>query len=170
MVGKDLVASSRIDIGGITLNCAKAGPRMRRWLSQSLFCQRSSVLGRTSAFEGSRFAHDARGHGESGTARAVLLEMTRGMSSVVGWLDIERAHLRRLDGRTIMQTVADHPGRVASLALVTTTSEYSDDQLQAWRDRAASLARRYGGGARTPHGPVAHRDAAGPQSGLRLHG
>ena len=42
----------------------------------------------------------------------------------------------------IAQTVAlDHPGRVASLALVNTTSEYSDDQLQAWRDRAALVLR-----------------------------
>ena len=47
----------------------------------------------------------------------------------------------------ISQTVAlDYPGRVASLALVNTTSEYTDDQLQAWRDRAA-LVRREGMGA-----------------------
>ena len=94
------------------------------------------------AFEGFRvLRHDARGHGESGKPPGPYsLEMMAG--DVVGLLDaldIEQVHICGVSmGGMIAQTVAlDHPGRVASLALVNTTSEYSDDQLQAWRDRAA---------------------------------
>ena len=87
--------------------------------------------------------HDARGHGESGKPPGPYsLEMMAG--DVVGLLDaldIEQVHICGVSmGGMIAQTVAlDHPDRVASIALVNTTSEYSDDQLQAWRDRAASF-------------------------------
>ena len=81
----------------------------------------------------------------SGAAGAVKISLEMMAVDVVGLLDaldIEQAYLRRLDGGMIAQTVAlDHPDRVASIALVNTTSEYSDDQLQAWRDRAALVLR-----------------------------
>ena len=103
------------------------------------------------AFAGFRvLRHDARGHGESNRPPGPYsLPMMAG--DLVGLLDalgIDRVHICGVSmGGMISQTVAlDYPGRVASLALVNTTSEYTDDQLQAWRDRAA-LVRREGMGA-----------------------
>jgi len=89
--------------------------------------------------------HDARGHGESGKPPGPYsLEMMAGdLAALLDALGIERVHLCGVSmGGMISQTMAiDHPDRVASLALVNTTSEYSDDQLQAWRDRAAQVLR-----------------------------
>lgn len=149
MVGKGLpMASSRIDIGGITLNYALSGPS-----DAPVVCLNHCFASdhrywdvHLSAFEGFRvLRHDARGHGESGKPPGPYsLEMMAGdVIGLLDRLDIERVHLCGVSmGGMIAQTVAlDHPGRVASLALVNTTSEYSDDQLQAWRDRAALVLR-----------------------------
>ena len=58
-------------------------------------------------------------------------------------LEIEQVHLCGVSmGGMISQTVAlDYPDRVASLALVNTTSEYTEDQRQAWRDRSNLVLR-----------------------------
>ena len=58
-------------------------------------------------------------------------------------LGIDEVHLCGVSmGGMISQTVAlDFPERVASLALVNTTSEISDEQQQAWRDRALLVLR-----------------------------
>ena len=95
-----------------------------------------------SAFEGFRvLRHDARGHGESDKPPGPYsLEMMAGdLVALLDALGIDEVHLCGVSmGGMISQIVAlDFPARVASLALVNTTSEYSDDQLQAWRDRAS---------------------------------
>lgn len=100
------------------------------------------------AFDGFRvLRHDARGHGDS-DAPAGPYSLTMMADDVIGLLDalnIETVHICGVSmGGMISQMVAlDHPTRVASIALVNTTSEYTEDQLQAWRDRA-DLALRDG--------------------------
>ena len=142
------MASSRIEIDGITLNYAISGPAAAPVVCLN-HCFASDYRywdPHLPAFEGFRvLRHDARGHGESGKPPGPYsLEMMAG--DVVGLLDaldIEQVHICGVSmGGMIAQTVAlDHPDRVASIALVNTTSEYSDDQLQAWRDRAALVLR-----------------------------
>ena len=142
------MASSRIEIDGITLNYAISGPAAAPvvCLNHCFASDHRYWDPHLPAFEGFRvLRHDARGHGESGKPPGPYsLEMMAG--DVVGLLDaldIEQVHICGVSmGGMIAQTVAlDHPDRVASIALVNTTSEYSDDQLQAWRDRAALVLR-----------------------------
>ena len=142
------MASSRNEIDGITLNYAISGPAGAPvvCLNHCFASDHRYWDPHLPAFEGFRvLRHDARGHGESGKPPGPYsLEMMAG--DVVGLLDaldIEQVHICGVSmGGMIAQTVAlDHPGRVASLALVNTTSEYSADQRQAWRDRAALVQR-----------------------------
>lgn len=142
------MASSRIEIGDIALNYVLSGPADAPvvCLNHCFASDHRYWEPHLPAFEGFRvLRHDARGHGASDAPPGPYsLEMMA--ADVVGLLDalaIERVHLCGVSmGGMISQTVAlDHPDRVASLALVNTTSEYSDDQLQAWRDRAALVLR-----------------------------
>jgi 3-oxoadipate enol-lactonase len=98
------------------------------------------------AFEGFRvLRHDARGHGESDVPPGPYsLGMMAG--DLIGLLDalhIPKVHLCGVSmGGMISQTVAlEYPERVVSLALVNTTSEYDQSQLQGWRDRAERVSR-----------------------------
>ena len=98
------------------------------------------------AFEGLRvLRHDARGHGESDKPPGPYsLEMLAGdLVALLDALGIDEVHLCGVSmGGMISQVMAlDFPERVVSLALVNTTSEYSDEQLQAWRDRASLVLR-----------------------------
>ncbi|MDE0809628.1 MAG: alpha/beta hydrolase [Alphaproteobacteria bacterium] len=98
------------------------------------------------AFEGFRvLRHDARGHGGSDAPPGPysLSMMAADAVGLMDALEIDRVHLCGVSmGGMISQTVAlDFPDRVASLALVNTTSEYTEDQMQAWRDRSDAVLR-----------------------------
>jgi 3-oxoadipate enol-lactonase len=98
------------------------------------------------AFEGFRvLRHDARGHGGSDAPPGPysLSMMAADSVGLMDALEIDRVHLCGVSmGGMISQTVAlDFPDRVASVALVNTTSEYTKDQLQAWRDRSDLVMR-----------------------------
>lgn len=138
----------RIQVGEIALNYALSGPADAPvvCLNHCFASDHRYWDGHLPAFDGFRvLRHDARGHGDSDAPPGPYsLEMMAG--DVLGLLDaleIDKVHLCGVSmGGMIAQTVAiGHPGRVASLALVNTTSEYSEDQLQAWRDRAELVAR-----------------------------
>lgn len=142
------MTSSRIEIGGIGLNYALSGPADAPvvCLNHCFAADHRYWNPHLPAFEGFRvLRHDARGHGAS-DAPPGLYSLEMMAADVVGLLDaleIERVHLCGVSmGGMISQTVAlDYPDRVASVALVNTTSEYADDQIQAWRDRAALVLR-----------------------------
>jgi 3-oxoadipate enol-lactonase len=98
------------------------------------------------AFDGFRvLRHDARGHGKSDAPPGPYsLEMMA--DDLIGLLDalsITQVHLCGVSmGGMIAQTFAiNTPARISSLALVNTISEYSTDQTQVWRDRAALVMR-----------------------------
>ena len=98
------------------------------------------------AFEGFRvLRHDARGHGGSEVPPGpyTLSMMAADVIGLMDVLAIDQVHLCGVSmGGMISQTVAlDFPDRVASLALVNTASEYTEDQLQAWRDRSELVLR-----------------------------
>ena len=96
------------------------------------------------AFEGFRvLRYDTRGHGGSdappGPYRlAVLAADVAGLQDALG---IERVHFCGVSlGSQIAQTFAlDYPERVASVILVNTTCEYSEDQVALWRARAGQV-------------------------------
>ena len=96
------------------------------------------------AFEGFRvLRYDTRGHGGSdappGPYRLEMLAAdVAGLQDALG---IERVHFCGVSiGGQIAQTFAlDYPERVASLILVNTTCEYSDDQVARWRERARQV-------------------------------
>jgi len=99
-----------------------------------------------SAFEDFRvLRHDARGHGESDApAGPYSLAMMAGdLIGLLDALEIERVNLCGVSmGGMISQTAAIAcPERVASLALVNTTSEYTEEQVRAWRDRVDLVLR-----------------------------
>ena len=100
--------------------------------------------GTSPPFEGFRvLRYDTRGHGGSDAPPGPYrLEMLA--ADVVGLQDalgIERVHFCGVSiGGQIAQTFAlDYPERVASLILVNTTCEYSDDQVARWRERARQV-------------------------------
>jgi len=142
------MTSSRIEIGDIVLNYALSGPA-----DAPVVCLNHCFASdhrywdfHLPAFEGYRvLRHDARGHGASDKPPGpYALEMMAGdVIGLLDALDIEQVHMCGVSmGGMIAQTVAlDYPARVASIALINTTSEYSDDQVQAWRDRAALVLR-----------------------------
>ena len=96
------------------------------------------------AFEGFRvLRYDTRGHGGSdappGPYRLEMLAAdVAGLQDALG---IERVHFCGVSlGGQIAQTFAlDYPERVASLILVNTTCEYSEDQVALWRERARQV-------------------------------
>ena len=96
------------------------------------------------AFEGFRvLRYDTRGHGGSdappGPYRLeVLAADVAGLQDALG---IERVHFCGVSlGGQVAQTFAlDYPERVASLILVNTTCEYSEDQVALWRARARQV-------------------------------
>ena len=96
------------------------------------------------AFEGFRvLRYDTRGHAGSGAPPGPYrLEMlaadVAGLQDVLG---IDRVHFCGVSlGGQIAQTFAlYYPERVASLILVNTTCEYSDDQVALWRERARQV-------------------------------
>ena len=145
MVGKGIrMASSCINIGGIELNYVLNGPTDAPvvCLNHCFASDHRYWDSHLSAFEGFRvLRHDARGHGESGKPLGpYTLEMMA--ADIVGLLDalgIDEVHICGVSmGGMIAQTMAlDHPDRVASIALVNTTAQYSEKQRQSWRDRAA---------------------------------
>ncbi len=99
-----------------------------------------------SAFDGFRILrHDARGHGKSDVPPGPysLDMMAADLLGLLDALDIPEVHLCGVSmGGMIAQTTAlDYPERIASLALVNTTSEYDEAQLKGWRDRAELVAR-----------------------------
>ena len=96
------------------------------------------------AFEGFRvLRYDTRGHGGSdappGPYRLEMLAAD--VAGLQGALGIERVHFCGVSlGGQIAQTFAlDYPERVASLILVNTTCEYSEEQVALWRDRAQQV-------------------------------
>ena len=174
MVGRGpRMASSRIEIDGITLNYAirpAAAPVV--CLNHCFASDHRYWDPHLPAFEGFRVLRRCPWPWRAKPPGPYSLEM---MASVVGLLslDIEQVHICGVSmGGMIAQTVAlDHPDRVASIALVNTTSEYSDDQLQAWRDRAALVLRDGMEAVRERFGPMAYRRGRRrQQSRLRLHG
>lgn len=97
--------------------------------------------GHMAAFEGFQVLRfDARGHGRSDAPPGPYsLEMMAGdLAGLLDALDIERAHIVGVSmGGQIAQTFAlACPERLASLILVNTTSEYEDEQVSLWRERA----------------------------------
>ena len=98
------------------------------------------------AFNGYRvLRYDTRGHGRS-SAPPGPYALSALAGDVVGLLDglgIERVHFAGVSmGGMIGQTIAlEHGGRLASLALINTTPEYSDDQRRLWRERAEIVLR-----------------------------
>ncbi len=145
MVGKGIrMASSCINIGGIELNYVLNGPTDAPvvCLNHCFASDHRYWDSHLPAFEGFRvLRHDARGHGASGKPLGpYTLEMMA--TDVVGLLDaleIDEVHICGVSmGGMIAQMMAlDHPDRVASVALVNTTAQYSDKQRKLWRDRAA---------------------------------
>ena len=138
----------RIRVGDIDLNYMVSGPT-----DAPVVCLNHCFASdhrywdfHLSAFEGFRvLRHDARGHGESDAPPGPysLSMMAADVIGLMEALEIEQVHLCGVSmGGMISQTVAlDYPDRVASLALVNTTSEYTEDQLQAWRDRSNLVLR-----------------------------
>ena len=96
------------------------------------------------AFEGLRvLRYDTRGHGGS-DAPPGPYRLGRLAADVAGLQDalgIERVHFCGVSlGGQIAQTFAlDYPERVASLILVNTTCEYTEDQVALWRARVRQV-------------------------------
>lgn len=86
---------------------------------------------------------DTRGHGASGRSDGpyALRQLALDVVGLMDHLGIAQAHYVGVSmGGMIGQTlVIEHPGRVASLALVNTTPRYSDQQRILWRERAAGV-------------------------------
>ena len=97
-----------------------------------------------SAFEGFRvLRYDTRGHGGSDAPPGPyrLETLAADVAGLQDALGIERVHFCGVSlGGQIAQTFAlDYPERVASLVLVNTTCEYSEDQVALWRARARQV-------------------------------
>ena len=145
---EDRMTSGRVKVGDISLAYDLDGPAGAPvvCLNHCFASDRGYWEPHLPAFGGFRvLRHDARGHGESDKPPGPYsLEMMAGdLVGLLNALGIDTVHLCGVSmGGMISQTMAlDYPERVASLALVNTTSEYADDQLQAWRDRAAVVLR-----------------------------
>jgi 3-oxoadipate enol-lactonase len=142
------MAHKRVRVGGTELAYQLSGPS-----SAPIVCLNHCFAAdhrywdhHLSAFEGFRILrHDARGHGESNASPGPysLAMMAGDLISLLDALDIERVHLCGVSmGGMISQTAAiASPERIASLALVNTTSEYTEAQVRAWRDRVDLVLR-----------------------------
>ena len=148
------MASSRIEIDGITLNYAISGPAAAPvvCLNHCFASDHRYWDPHLPAFEGFRvLRHDARGHGESGKPPGPYsLEMMAG--DVVGLLDaldIEQVHICGVSmGGMIAQVAAlDHPERVRSLTLLGSTAGAGDERLPGPDDEFvdAMMHRLYAG-------------------------
>ena len=93
------------------------------------------------AFDGFQvLRYDTRGHGEtSAPSGPYNLSMLAGdTANLLNHLGIKQVHFAGVSmGGMIGQTLAlEHPERIASLALINTTPEYSAEQKVLWRERA----------------------------------
>ena len=83
---------------------------------------------------------DTRGHGQSDAPPGpYTLEMLAGdVAGLCDALDIEKVHFCGVSlGGQIAQTFAlEYPARLASLTLVNSTCEYTEEQTKMWRERA----------------------------------
>ena len=98
------------------------------------------------AFEGCRLlCVDVPGHGMSplGPEGCSLESLAAEVVRLLDLLEFDAVHLCGVSfGGQIAQTMAlDHPGRVLSLALVTSTCRYDDDQRALWQSRADLVER-----------------------------
>lgn len=138
----------KITVGDIDLHYALSGPKGAPvvCLNHCFAADHRYWDHHLSAFDGFRvLRHDARGHGESSAPPGPysLEMMATDLIGLLDALDIAKVHLCGVSmGGMIAQTVAlNAPVRVSSLALINTISEYSPDQIQVWRDRAALVMR-----------------------------
>lgn len=134
----------RIDIGEIKLNAELSGPDdapvvvLHHCFAASLGYWDEHAP----AFEGFRtLRYDARGHGESDAPPGpYTLEMLAGdMAGLMDAFAIERASVCGVSlGGQVAQTFAlGYPERLDRLMLVNTTCEYTEEQTDLWRARAA---------------------------------
>ncbi|NKB60203.1 MAG: alpha/beta fold hydrolase [Alphaproteobacteria bacterium] len=165
------MTTGKIDIGGIALHYALSGPEDAPVVSLNhCFAADHRYWDlHMPAFDGFRvLRHDARGHGRSDAPPGAyaLAMMAADLVGLLDALGIEQAHLCGVSmGGMVSQTVAlDYPDRVASLALINTTSEYDAGQLRTWRERAALVLDK---GIAEVHAPLMARwftdDAAAKQ-------
>ncbi len=111
------------------------------------------------AFEGFRvLRYDTRGHGGSDAPQGpyTLETLAADAAGLQDALGIEKVHFCGVSlGGQIAQTFAlAYPERLASLILVNTTCEYTDDQVAMWRARARQALE---GGIEAVHGPLMAR-------------
>ena len=136
----------RIDTGGIRMAYELSGPEgapvacLNHCFGSDLHYWDRHLA----AFEGFRvLRYDTRGHGGSDAPSGPYwLEMLAAdVAGLQDALGIERVHFCGVSlGGQIAQTFAlDYPERIASLLLVNTTCEYSEDQVALWRARARQV-------------------------------
>ena len=136
----------RIDTGGIRMAYELSGPEgapvacLNHCFGSDLHYWDRHLA----AFEGFRvLRYDPRGHGRSDAPPGPyrLGGLAADVAGLQDALGIERVHFCGVSlGGQIAQTFAlDYPERVASLILVNTTCEYSEDQVALWRQRARQV-------------------------------
>ncbi len=142
------MATARIKVGDVSLCYALSGPENAPivCLNHCFGADHQYWDDHLPAFDGFRvLRHDARGHGYSDVPPGPysLSMMAADLAGLLDALKIKTVHLCGVSmGGMISQTVAlNYPERVASLALINTTPEYDQDQLQGWRDRADLVSR-----------------------------
>jgi len=155
------MATGRISVGGIEMFYDLSGPDGApvACLNHCFASDHRYWDPHLAAFGGMRvLRYDTRGHGRSDApAGPYTLEMLAG--DVVGLCDalgIETVHFCGVSlGGQIAQTFAlTYPDRLASLVLVNSTCEYTEDQTRLWRDRARQAL---DGGIAAVHGPLMQR-------------
>lgn len=135
--------TQHVDLGDVSLCYALSGPKDAPTVCLH-HCFASGMGywdGHMPAFEGFQVLRfDARGHGESSAPLGpyTLNMMANDVLGLLDALEIDRVHFCGVSlGGQIAQTFAlANPDRLSSLMLVNTTCEYTDEQVQLWRDRA----------------------------------
>lgn len=148
--------AKRVDIGEIAVNAELSGPDGAPVvvLHHCFAANHGYWDEHRPAFDGYRMLrYDARGHGASDAPPGpYTLEMLAGdMAGLMDAFDVDRAHVCGVSlGGQVAQTFAlAYPERLDRLMLVNTTCEYTDEQTDLWRARAAE-AKAKGMDAVTP--------------------
>jgi 3-oxoadipate enol-lactonase len=140
----------RVDTGGFVMNAELAGPDGAPvvCLNHCFAADHGYWDAHLPALDGFRvLRYDTRGHGDSDAPPGpYTLEMLADdVARLCDVLGVDRVHFCGVSlGGQIAQTFAlNYPQRIASLTIVNSTCEYSEEQTQQWRARA-QLAQRKG--------------------------
>jgi len=138
------MAASRVQVGDIDIAYELSGPEAAPvvCLNHCFAANHRYWDSHLEAFEGYRILRfDLRGHGESDAPIGpyTLDMLAADIVNLCNALSIDRVHYCGVSlGGQVAQTFAlNHPERLASLTLVNSTCEYSEEQTRMWRERAS---------------------------------